>query len=632
VDNSNFDAVARAVAAGASRRQVLRLLAIGTVTSWLPGRTEAAPARQECEAAGLTDCGGVCADLSSDPFNCGGCGIACESGVCEGGGCPQVSLGCVSPLVECGGLCADLSSDPFNCGGCGIVCEGCAGGTCPQVSLGCVSPLVECGGLCADLNTDPNHCGACGNVCASGVCGGGVCNQVACPAGLTFCEAFSACFDLASDVTHCGACNVTCQSGSATAHECMEGVCVATGCASPFVNCAGECIDLSVDPNHCGACSSVCASETCIEGVCAALTCEAGLTYCEEDDACFDLATNDSHCGTCGTVCESGVCTSGVCAEPTAIPATPTATSTTTPATPAAPTPTSTPPTDGAATGTPKPRRDRSSREQGAGSESSPADTAPGSAKQDKAKQAKAEQAKQAVGEQAKQAKVKQAAATKGSESVLAWPFDPEAGQWTIVNGYRGEDEHAPPTNNGQNYALFAFDFAVCRSENVDVAEGTCELGPASESSGADADEPGWDIEATRGAIVLSPVNGTVAWTEEASAPCPSVGIDIEGHPGYRLALSNVEGHPELGQPVKRGKRIGKVARGGCEGGDHIHMALYQPQTGAADDPEEGRKGVPFTGDWVIAGCDYPDDKQTANQYRGVLVPCKPEDEVSASS
>jgi hypothetical protein len=215
---------------------------------------------------------------------------------------------------------------------------------------------------------------------------------------------------------------------------------------------------------------------------------------------------------------------------------------------------------------------------------------------------------------------------------VLAWPFDPEAGQWTIVNGYRGDDEHAPPTNNGQNYALFAFDFAVCRTENVDVAEGTCELGPASESSGADADEPGWDIEATRGAIVLSPVNGTVAWTEEASAPCPSVGIDIEGHPGYRLALSNVEGHPELGQPVKRGKRIGKVAKGGCEGGDHIHMALYQPQTGAADDPEEGRKGVPFTGDWVIAGCDYPDDKQTANQYRGVLVPCKPEDEVSASS
>ena len=33
MDNANFDAVARAVAAGASRRQVLRLLAIGAVTT-----------------------------------------------------------------------------------------------------------------------------------------------------------------------------------------------------------------------------------------------------------------------------------------------------------------------------------------------------------------------------------------------------------------------------------------------------------------------------------------------------------------------------------------------------------------------------------------------------------------------
>jgi hypothetical protein len=58
-------------------------------------------------------------------------------------------------------------------------------------------------------------------------------------------------------------------------------------------------------------------------------------------------------------------------------------------------------------------------------------------------------------------------------------------------------------------------------------------------------------------------------------------------------------------------------------------MVLYQPQAGAADDPEAGRKGVPFAGDWTIAGCDFPDDKQTANQYRGVLVPCTPEDDTS---
>jgi murein DD-endopeptidase MepM/ murein hydrolase activator NlpD len=216
-----------------------------------------------------------------------------------------------------------------------------------------------------------------------------------------------------------------------------------------------------------------------------------------------------------------------------------------------------------------------------------------------------------------------QAAATKATEAVIIWPFDPAAGLWTIVNGYRGEGEHAAPTSGSQNDALFAFDFGVCRAENVDVAAGTCELGPAAESS-TDAAEPGWDTAATRGVDILSPVDGTVAWTEEANALCPTVGIEIKGHSGYRVALFNVEGRPDVGESVKQGKKIGKVAKEGCAEGDRLHMALYQPQAGAADDPEAGRTGVPFTGDWTIAGCDFPDDTKTANQYRGVLVPCTP--------
>jgi murein DD-endopeptidase MepM/ murein hydrolase activator NlpD len=212
---------------------------------------------------------------------------------------------------------------------------------------------------------------------------------------------------------------------------------------------------------------------------------------------------------------------------------------------------------------------------------------------------------------------------------VLAWPFDAKAGQWAIVNGYRGEDEHAPPTGTQRTSSLFALDFAVCRQEDVDAEDGTCDLGP---SSGNDAADHDWDTAATQGAMVLAPVDGTVAWTEDTSATCRSVGIDIKGHPGYRLALFNVEGHPERGQPVKRGKRMGTVAKGGCEGGDHLHMALYTPQAGADDDPVAGREGVPFTGDWAIDGCDYPDDKKTRNQYRGVLVPCPPEDNAAARS
>ena len=48
MDHAIIDAVARAVATGASRRQVLRLLAMGTVIGWRPGRAGAVPARLAC--------------------------------------------------------------------------------------------------------------------------------------------------------------------------------------------------------------------------------------------------------------------------------------------------------------------------------------------------------------------------------------------------------------------------------------------------------------------------------------------------------------------------------------------------------------------------------------------------------
>ena len=52
----------------------------------------------------------------------------------KGGTCSSVhvDIGCVLPTVMCGGLCADLRSDPYHCGGCGIACASgvCEGGTC----------------------------------------------------------------------------------------------------------------------------------------------------------------------------------------------------------------------------------------------------------------------------------------------------------------------------------------------------------------------------------------------------------------------------------------------------------------------------------------------------------------------
>lgn len=81
--------------------------------------------------AGFTDCFGFCADTQMDLFNCGGCNLNCNNGMCGGGSC------------TCGGAfpdhcpftdgCVDTMFDNFNCGGCGNVCamfEFCDSGTC----------------------------------------------------------------------------------------------------------------------------------------------------------------------------------------------------------------------------------------------------------------------------------------------------------------------------------------------------------------------------------------------------------------------------------------------------------------------------------------------------------------------
>jgi len=76
---------------------------------------------------------GICADINSDPSNCGGCGVECgwlgvslqEKRVCDFGKCV---LRCVEGWANCNGAQSDgceidTNSDPRNCGGCGITCD-----------------------------------------------------------------------------------------------------------------------------------------------------------------------------------------------------------------------------------------------------------------------------------------------------------------------------------------------------------------------------------------------------------------------------------------------------------------------------------------------------------------------------
>lgn len=105
------------------------------------------PAPSGCPS-GQAVCGASCADLASDPRNCGACGRTCASGqVCQSGACGLAP--CPAGQTRCGASCAALSSDAANCGACGRICaagQACQSGSClnagdttpPTVSI--VSP------------------------------------------------------------------------------------------------------------------------------------------------------------------------------------------------------------------------------------------------------------------------------------------------------------------------------------------------------------------------------------------------------------------------------------------------------------------------------------------------------------
>jgi hypothetical protein len=92
-------------------------------------------------------CGTACLEMADDPNNCGGCGVKCAAvEVCELGYCViaqcspahqgapcEVDGGGFLDLGSCCGVsCANLGSDPNNCGLCGNSCGdgGCNQGSC----------------------------------------------------------------------------------------------------------------------------------------------------------------------------------------------------------------------------------------------------------------------------------------------------------------------------------------------------------------------------------------------------------------------------------------------------------------------------------------------------------------------
>jgi hypothetical protein len=276
----------------------------GSCGNICPSGVSCAVGRCDCMLPNIA-CDGVCLDPTDDPENCGACGVTCGSTeACVDGACV---VACDPPSAICTNrdesgnpveVCANLQTDPINCGGCNTRCAG--GSSCIAGRCGCGPDQISCGGRCANILTDASNCGSCGITCGTGgVCVDGACTT--CGAGRTSCS--GRCVDTMTDRFNCGSCGRPCGTGEA----CVGGLCE---CAGSLVDCGTGCTDLQTDEANCGTCGvdcgrgGVCSSGTCV--------CSTGLTDCS--GSCRDLARDPNNCGDCGTTCGMGeACDAGTC-------------------------------------------------------------------------------------------------------------------------------------------------------------------------------------------------------------------------------------------------------------------------------------------------------------------------------
>ncbi len=250
--------------------------------------------------AGYADCDGVasngCETNLAVAAHCGACtGSACSGGtpVCSASnGTYSCVSGCPgsAPTLCNGTSCVDTTSDPNNCGGCGMGCAvphataKCASSTCGVGS--CSTGFADCNGAAIDgcetaTTSDPNNCGGCGNVCtlahASATCTSSSCAVASCTPGFADCDhvASNGCeVNTASSAGNCGACGTVCSLPNATS-ACSASACAVAVCNTGFGDCDGVAsngceANLQSDPNHCGACGTACGTgKLCVNGGCA---------------------------------------------------------------------------------------------------------------------------------------------------------------------------------------------------------------------------------------------------------------------------------------------------------------------------------------------------------------------------
>jgi uncharacterized protein YraI len=158
----------------------------------------------------------------------------------------------------------------------------------------------------------------------------------------------------------------------------------------------------------------------------------------------------------------------------------------------------------------------------------------------------------------------------------IAWPV--AGGTWSIMQGYNGSSHQ-----NQDGLWQYYYSLDLVREEGE-----------------------------TAGQTVVSPVNGTVRWTDPSTG---GMSIDIGG--GHAVAIFHVAVDPSLeaGDPLTQGQPVGTISGPGgpgFAGTPHLHFTLWETEDGG----NWSRAAAPFVGPYAIAGQAFP-DTGGSNQHRG---------------
>jgi hypothetical protein len=277
-----------------------------------------------------------CADVQTDPHNCGACGRDCTvlPGVqpnavhCTAGQC-DLRGACLPGRADCSGGyidgCESDLSQANHCGNCTAICGGVTP-LCTRTSGGlytcsgsCGGGLTECGLSCVDLENDPQHCGSCSNACAASggqtpTCVLGSCGP--CASGTHNCNGVCV---ASNSLDSCGARCTPCPAAPANGTEICDSI---NGCDFVcdfgFTKSLGSCFQTSSVPDMAMSRGSDMPSPLCD---CRGLVPDSTGNQCPVDNQC--VANNC--CLTDQLLCSGGTgCPAGTCVDKT--PCTPSTT------------------------------------------------------------------------------------------------------------------------------------------------------------------------------------------------------------------------------------------------------------------------------------------------------------------